>query len=144
MPGLPLPDSVREFLARPNPAVVATVGRDGRPHTAATWYLWENDHVMLSMDSSRVRLQHLARDPRISLTVIDGEDWYRHVTVVGTVETLTDDDGLADIDALARHYTGEAYKTRDQARVTARVRVERWHGWDAAGERKVTHAQWGE
>ncbi len=39
-------------------------------------------------------------------------------------------------------YTGEAYKTRGSARVTAWVDVERWHGWDASGTRKVTHAAW--
>lgn len=53
---------------------------------------------------------------------------------------LHEDRELADIDRLAMRYTGEAYKTRDSARVSAWVDVQRWHGWDASGTRKVTHA----
>ena len=42
MPRMPVPPEVSEFLARPNPAIVATLRPDGSPHTAATWYDWED------------------------------------------------------------------------------------------------------
>lgn len=143
MPPAPVPSSVADFLSEPNLAVVATLRPDGAPHTAATWYDWEDGRVMLSMDHSRLRLQHLRRDPRIALTVLDRADWYRHISLIGVVEELKDDDGLADIDRLAMRYTGAAYMTRDSPRVTAWVRVTTWHGWDASGARKVTAASWG-
>lgn len=143
MPPAPVPPSVADFLSEPNLAVVATLRPDGAPHTAATWYDWEDGRVMLSMDHSRLRLQHLRRDPRIAMTVLDRADWYRHISLIGIVEELSEDDGLADIDRLAMRYTGVAYMTRDSPRVTAWVRVTDWHGWDASGERKVTDASWG-
>src|SRR5262249_55845755 len=64
MPRLPLPAELSEFLALPNPAVIATLRADGSPHTAPTWYDWEDGRVLLNMDASRVRLGHLRRDPR--------------------------------------------------------------------------------
>lgn len=143
MPPVPVPQSVETFLHEPNIAVVATLRADGGAHTAATWYDWEEGRVLLSMDHTRVRLTHLRNDPRVSLTVIDRHDWYRHVSLTGSVAEMHDDDGLADIDRLAYRYTDEAYKTRDSPRVSAWVQIERWHGWDASGERKVTDASWG-
>lgn len=141
MPAAPVPDDVAEFLAEPNIAVVATLNRKGNPHTAATWYDWEDGHVMLSMDHTRLRLRHLRNDPRVAMTVIDTGDWYRHISLHGEVDEMHDDDGLADIDRLARRYTGADYETRDSRRVTAWVRIDRWHGWDASRAR-VTDASW--
>ena len=142
MPDIPVPESVEQFLREPHMAVVATLQADGSPHSAATWYDWEPGRVLLNMDHRRVRLMHLQRDPRVSVTVIDRDDWYRHITLSGRVVEMQNDHDLADIDRLAQRYTGEPYKTRDSARVTAWIEVERWHGWDASGERKVTNASW--
>ena len=128
MPKPPLPDELAELLAKPNPAVIATLRPDGSPHTTATWYLWENGRVLVNMDESRKRLEHLRRDPRVSLTVLD-ENWYTHVSLLGRVVSLEDDEDLADIDRLSRHYGGREYPTRDRGRVSAWIEVERWHAW---------------
>lgn len=125
-----LPDDIRTFLERPNPAVMATTAKDGRPVTAATWYLLEADgRVLLNLDAERVRLRHVRRDPRVALDVLDGADWGTHASLQLSVQEITDDTDLADIDALARHYTGSAYPNRSRPRVSARAVVERWHGW---------------
>jgi PPOX class probable F420-dependent enzyme len=127
-----LPDDVLEFLRRPNAAVMATLAKDGRPVTVATWYLLEPDGtVLLNLDAERVRLAHIRRDPRIALTVLDGADWYSHVSLQLVVESVTDDEDLTDIDALATHYTGAPYADRVRPRVSARAAVRTWHGWGA-------------
>ena len=131
MPTLPFPDHVRDLLAKPNPAVITTLRSDGAPVSVATWYLLEGDRVLLNMDHSRVRLRHLRRDPRVSLTVLDEAGWYTHVSLVGQVEEMYDDEGLADIDRLSTHYRGQPYPNRDSPRVSAWMSVDRWHGWGA-------------
>lgn len=131
MPVPPLPDDVVAVLARPNPAVMATIASDGRPVTVATWYLLEDDGtILLNLDAGRARLAHLRRDPRVSLTAL-AENWYTHVSVQGRVVSIADDPDLTDIDRLARHYTGDPYAVRDRARVSVRVEIDRWHGWGA-------------
>jgi PPOX class probable F420-dependent enzyme len=133
MPELPFPDDVRALLTKPNPAVVTTLRSDGQPISVATWYLLEDDdRVLLNMDDTRVRLQHLRRDPRVTLTVLDEASWYTHVSLIGRVEGLTPDDGLTDIDRLSTHYGGSPYPDRESPRTSAWLRVERWHGWGAA------------
>jgi PPOX class probable F420-dependent enzyme len=133
VPRPPLPDDVRALLARPNPAVMATLSPHGHPVTVATWYLLEDDGtILLNLDAGRARLRHLRADPRVSLTALAEGDWYTHVSVQGRVTTIADDDDLVDIDRLSRHYTGHGYSTRDRARVSVHVAVDRWHGWGAA------------
>ena len=135
MPYPPLPEHVRELLAKPNPCVIATLRSDGQPVTVATWYLLDGDRILVNMDGTRTRLKHLRRDPRVSLTMLDEAGWHTHVSVTGRVVEMADDDGLADIDRLARHYTGRPYYNRDRPRVSAWVEVERWHGWGDVTEK---------
>lgn len=132
MPTPPLPPEVLELLARPNPAVMSTIAADGRPVTVATWYLLEPDGtILLGLDSGRARLNHLHRDPRVSLTALAADDWYTHVSVQGRVGEIVDDEGLRDIDRLSVHYTGQPYGRRDRPRVSTHLTVERWHGWSS-------------
>jgi PPOX class probable F420-dependent enzyme len=133
MPEPPFPDHVRAMLEEPNPAVVATLRSDGHPVSVATWYLLEPDgRVLVNMDHTRVRLKHLRRDPRLTLTVLAADDWYSHVSLVGRVGEMADDEGLADIDRLSRRYRGRDYPDRTSPRVSAWIDVERWHGWGSA------------
>jgi PPOX class probable F420-dependent enzyme len=130
MPPAPLPPELEAFLREPNPAVVATLRADGSPHTVATWYDWVDGLILLNMDATRARLGHLRRDPRVSLTILDKGSWYSHVSLQGVVDRLVDDTELADIDRLARRYTGKPFRNRAAKRVSAWVRPERWHEWD--------------
>jgi PPOX class probable F420-dependent enzyme len=134
VPRVPVPAELSAFLALPNPAVVATLRPDGSPHTAPTWYDWEDGRVLLNMDESRVRLGHLRRDPRAGLTVTGpGDEWYRHVSLIGRVISIEDDADLADIDRLATRYTGNPFRRRDSPRVSAWLEPERWHAWSGGG-----------
>jgi PPOX class probable F420-dependent enzyme len=130
MPKPPLPDELQALLREPNPAVMASLKPDGSPLTVATWYLWEPDgRVLINLDHSRARLEHLRHDPRVSLTVLD-TNWYRHVSLQGRVAAIEPDEDLKDIDRLSNHYRGEAYKARDRARFSARIEVHTWHAWN--------------
>ena len=122
-------ESAKAMLAKANPAVICTVRSDGQPVSAATWYLLRGDHILVNMDNGRKRLEHIKNDPRVSLTVLDDGDWYTHVTVIGRVTQMYDDEGLADIDALSRHYTDQDYPRRDRPRISALIEVDRVHGW---------------
>jgi PPOX class probable F420-dependent enzyme len=130
MPSTPLPQNALDLLAKPNPAVMATLAADGRPVTVATWYLLEPDGtILLGLDAGRARLSHLRRDPRVSLTALAEGDWYTHISVQGHVVSIVDDEGLRDIDRLSQHYTGKPYRNRESPRVSVHVAVDRWHGW---------------
>jgi PPOX class probable F420-dependent enzyme len=127
MPPAPLPAEVVEFLKKPNAAVIATVRSDGAPYAVATWYDWDDGRLLVNMDFERLRLKHMRRDPRVALTVLDLNDWYHAVTVIGRVVDIRDDKGLVDIDRLSQRYRGDSYWNRDRKRITALIEPERWH-----------------
>jgi len=126
-----LTDAERGMLAKPNPAVISTIRSDGQPVSAATWYLLRGDRILVNMDVGRKRLEHMRRDPRVSLTVLDEASWYTHITLIGRVVDIYDDVDMTDIDAVSTHYDGRPYPRRDRDRVSALVDVDRVHGWGA-------------
>jgi PPOX class probable F420-dependent enzyme len=129
VPRVPVPPKVDAFLARPNPAVVATVSPGGEPHTAATWYDWEDGRVFLNMDESRLRLAYMRRNPAVALTVLGEDSWYAQVTLLGRVVSIEDDPDLAGIDRLSVRYYGKPFRDREARRVTAWMEPERWSSW---------------
>jgi PPOX class probable F420-dependent enzyme len=129
MPRVPVPPEVVAVLAKPYLAVVATVRPDGSPHTAATWYEWEDGRVLLNMADTRRRLEHMRGEPRAALTVLSDGDTYDHVSLLGRIVSIEPDPWLNDIDRLARRYTGEPFGTRDQQRFSAWLEPEQWHAW---------------
>jgi PPOX class probable F420-dependent enzyme len=129
VPRVPVPPEVDQLLSRPNPAVVASLRPDGSPHSVPTWYDWDDGRVLLNMEDTRLRLGYMHRDPRVALSVLAAEGWYRHVSLLGRIVSIEDDEDLADIDRLAVRYTGQPFRTRDRKRVSAWMAPERWHGW---------------
>jgi PPOX class probable F420-dependent enzyme len=124
----PVPEHIANVLARPNPAVMATVRPDGAPVSVATWYLYDEGRVLLNLDGTRKRLEHLRADPRVSLTVLDSESWYRHISLQGRV-TITPDEDLSGIDRLSIHYGGNPYPDRESPRFDAWMEIESFHAW---------------
>jgi len=129
---LTLPPEIESFLKLPNAAVIATIRPDGFPMTVATWYDWVDGRVLVNMDAKRARLGWMRANPRVSLTLFDS-DWYRHVSIYGSVAVIEEDGDLADIDRLATRYTGKPYRNRKAHRVSAWIEPVGWHGWDPSG-----------
>ncbi len=129
MPRVPVPSELASFLARPNPAVVGTVAPDGSPHTAATWYDWEEGRVLLNMDESRLRLRYMRANPAVALTVLAEDSWYRQVSLLGRIVSIEEDPELAGIDRLSIRYLGTPFHDRAGRRVTAWMEPDRWSSW---------------
>ncbi|GAA3511320.1 PPOX class probable F420-dependent enzyme [Streptosporangium album] len=125
----PLPEEAVAMLRKPNHAVIATLRPDGQPVSTATWYLWDDGRILVNMDEGRKRLDHLRNDPRVTLTVLDKDDWYTHISIIGHVADIRDDKDLTDIDRLAQQYLGKPYPQRDRDRVSAWIEIDSWHGW---------------
>jgi len=57
--------------------------------------------------------------------------WGTHVSIIGHIDEMREDTGLADIDRIAQHYIGGPYPQRDRRRISAWIAVDGWHGWGA-------------
>jgi Pyridoxamine 5'-phosphate oxidase len=102
---------------------------DGQPVSVATCYLLDGDEVLVNMDAGRRRLAYLRADPRVSLTVPDGADWYTHVSLQGRIVRWRDDEGLVDTSTDCPTTT---VVSRTRPGTGPGSAVERWHGWGHA------------
>ncbi|NYI07922.1 TIGR03618 family F420-dependent PPOX class oxidoreductase [Allostreptomyces psammosilenae] len=129
MPNAPVSAEVAKMLTKANPAVLTTLRRDGTPVSGTAWYLWLGDRILVNMDEGRKSLEHLRRDPRVAMAIMDTEDWDRHVGIQGRVTTLYPDVGLAGLDRLCMHYLGTEYPEREHERVNGVIEIDRWFPW---------------
>ena len=120
-----LTDLARELLDGRNFASIATTNADGSPQQTIVWVGEREGRVVFSTVRGRVKERNLSRDPRISVLVLDAEDPYRFVTLLGTARL--EDEGADDlIREMCRAYTGEEWVERATSpRVTVVVDVER-------------------
>jgi PPOX class probable F420-dependent enzyme len=113
----------RAFLEQPFVGVVTTLHPDGSPQSTVVWVDVDDEGVSINTAYGRVKPRNLARDPRVSLVVVDPGDPYRWLKVNGT-GTLVDEGADEQIDRLSKKYTGrEVYASRQpgEQRVTVRI-----------------------
>jgi len=64
---------IGEFLRDQRICRVATVGRDGRPHNTALWFIWDDGTVWLCSIVASQRWIDLVHNPQASVLVDDGD-----------------------------------------------------------------------
>lgn len=108
-----LPADVAALLGRRNIVHVATLGRDGAPHSVAVWAGVEGRRPYFFTQPGSQKARNLARDSRIALSVVDHDNPYATAYVRGRVaETLEGEPALALIDRLSERYTGRPFPMR--------------------------------
>lgn len=87
-----LNDVTRKLLDGKNFATVATLGPDGAPQTSVVWIAREGDTAVFTITHDKQKARNLARDPRISVTVVDSENGYNSTEIRGVAELVEDPD----------------------------------------------------
>jgi PPOX class probable F420-dependent enzyme len=70
---MPIPDAVRQLIARGPLAHVVTINADGSPHVSLAWVGIEDEEVVIGTIPDQVKLRNLRRDPRITLSMVSGQ-----------------------------------------------------------------------
>jgi PPOX class probable F420-dependent enzyme len=73
-------------------ATLGTIGRDGRPHLSAVWFLYQEDRFKLSLHASRQKTKNLRRNSAVSLFILDPQNTLRYLETRGDAELAADDD----------------------------------------------------
>jgi pyridoxamine 5'-phosphate oxidase-like protein len=131
---------VDEFLAGERTCRVATAGRDGRPHVAPLWFVWDGKSLWLSSVVRSQRWTDLVHDPRVAVVVDAGVEYtgLRGVEFSGTVvavgevpRTATPDPQLAEPERLfADKYAGGVAVPPDGRHAWLRLTPEKLVSWD--------------
>ena len=109
-----LPPEVRKLLAEgANFAHLATVMPDGSPHAVPVWVTVEGDRIAFFTQPGSQKAQHLEREPRIAISIVDHENPYRSAHVRGrVVDQLEGEAALEVMDRMSIRYTGSPFPFR--------------------------------
>ena len=127
-----LTDTHRTFLENPYVGTVTTLREDGSPHNPVVWVDVEGDVVVFNTAEGRAKPEHLRKDARAAVTVIDPQDTHKWISVSGPAE-MTHEGADEQIDKLAKKYIGaDSYPFRQDGEQRVNVRISAEHV-DSAG-----------
>jgi PPOX class probable F420-dependent enzyme len=134
------PEEVTDLLAKARKVQIATINRDGSPHLVAMFYALVDGRIAFWTYRASQKARNLARDPRLTCLVEDGEDYFelRGVQVAGVVRRIDDTPAVAQVGQLiAARLTGVPAGTVDdyvlqaaRKRAAYFVEPERITSWD--------------
>jgi PPOX class probable F420-dependent enzyme len=142
-------DELRVFLEEQEVLVVATDGRDGRPHLIALWYIIRAGEPWVFTYASSQKVRNLERSPRATLMVESGVEYaeLRGATLFAEPTIHRDPDIVAGVaeELFARYEargrdgqpglddaTRAAVRDRVAKRVAVQFRPTRVLSWDHA------------
>jgi PPOX class probable F420-dependent enzyme len=101
---------IEQFLADNMKVQIATIGPDGAPHLTTLFYVLEDGMVAFWTYGRSQKVVNLRRDPRITLLVEDGEDYFelRGVSIQGKARLVEEYDDIRALGArVAKRMAGD-------------------------------------
>lgn len=92
---------------RPTFAHLATVMPDGSPQVTPVWFSFDGTHILLNSARGRVKDRNMRARPQVAMSILDPDNAYRYLQIIGRVVEITEEGADAHIDALARKYIGQ-------------------------------------
>jgi PPOX class probable F420-dependent enzyme len=127
-PPLKLPPELLTLLRGASPCFIATTMPDGSPQMTQTWVDTDGEHLVINTVEGYQKTKNVARDPRVSVSVIDPSRPSRYYEIRGRVVASTTDGGEEHVDALAQRYLGRPYPRyggQDQVRVILTISADK-------------------
>ena len=92
---------------------LTTLRKDGSPQSRPVWTIVHDGRIAFFTQPGSPKARHLARDPRVALSVVDTADPYVSAWARGRVGTVIEgEEALPIIDRLAYAYTGAPFPMR--------------------------------
>ena len=123
-----IPDQYRDLLDKRAFAHLATLMPDGRPQVTPVWCDFDGTHIRVNTAKGRVKDRNMRRARKVGISIMDPENPYRHLSVMGEVVDITEEGADAHIDRLAKKYLGkEKYPFRQprEVRVIYKIKPDR-------------------
>ena len=95
-----------ELLESRTPARLAYVWMDGTPRVIPIWFHWNGHKFVMATPPKAPKLKALAKNPKVSFTIDDGNFPYKVLLVRGTVRLDTVEGIVPEYSAAAERYFG--------------------------------------
>lgn len=114
---------IQNILQSKQFAHLATIGAKGEPQSSPMWFLWDGEHIKFTHTSVRQKYQNIKRDPRVAISITDGDNPYIYAEFRGVVEKIEEDPTGAFYNELSDHYQSSS-RYRGDPRVILYVKIE--------------------
>ncbi len=105
-----LDDLARALLSGPNIAHLATLLKDGAPHSVPLWVDLEGDQIAIFTEPKALKARNMDRDGRVALSITQADRPLTSAVIRGRVsERLEGDPAWAIVDRMSRKYEGKPY-----------------------------------
>jgi PPOX class probable F420-dependent enzyme len=122
-----IPEAYHDLFEKPTFAHVVTILPDGKPHPTPVWIDYDagDNRLLVNTERHRRKTRNVERNPAAAASMLDPEDPYRYLSVVGGVDEITTEGAREHIDELSRRYTGSDYDNPiESERVILRIRPQ--------------------
>ena len=99
-----IPAEYQDLLERPIIVSLVTVMPDGQPQATPVWADTIDGNVRINTVTGRQKHRNLAERKMATVLVIDPDNPMRWMEIRGEVTSISEDDGIAVIDKLAKDY----------------------------------------
>jgi PPOX class probable F420-dependent enzyme len=123
-----IPDNFIDLLNKATFAHLATTMADGRPQVTPVWIDFDGSLVLVNSGTGRVKDKNMRRDNRVALSILDPDNPYRYLSILGEVVEVTETGANEHIDRLAKKYLGKdkyPYHRPGESRVIYKIRPDK-------------------
>ena len=124
----PIPEQFLDLFKTPAFGMLGTLMPDGHPQVTPVWCDLADGYVLVNSARGRQKDRNLRRDPRVTITIVDPENWYRYLEIRGRVVEITERGADDHIDKQAKKYLGVdkyPYRRPGEVRVLYKIQPER-------------------
>jgi PPOX class probable F420-dependent enzyme len=116
----------KALIDRPNFAHLATLMPDGSPQSVPVWVGREGDRLVVCTSEGSLKGRNTKRDPRVALSIVDGDNPYEEVQLRGRVVERRPDPKLEVIDGVSQKYIGKPFPMRGyEGRVALVIAIDK-------------------
>ena len=109
-------------------AHLGTTMKDGAPQVTPVWFSFDGTHLVLNSAKGRVKDRNMRARPAVAVSILDPENAYRYLQIMGRIVEVTEQGADAHIDSLAKKYLGQdtyPWRKPDEVRVIYRMSIDK-------------------
>lgn len=104
----PIPEPFKDLLTTKAAfGHLSTLMPDGGPQVTPVWFSYDGTHIVVNSAKGRLKDRNMRARPKVALSILDPDNPYRYLQVMGRVVEITEAGADAHIDALAKKYIGQ-------------------------------------
>ena len=115
-------------------ANLATIDSNGNPHLTPVWFDVDQETILINTAVGRRKDRNMKQNPNVALTILDPQNPYSYVGIIGQVIDGTLEGADAHIDKLAHKYSRgrlDKYpsRTATETRILYRIKPLKGYGF---------------